>query len=182
MKKPKLIVLDVDGVLTNGRKIYDQTGRPIYKQFNDRDFTAIKIFKAMGIKVCFITADKLNMNVAADRNIECFVARDKSNRIMKKEALLEAKKFYNIKDSADVWAVGDDVFDIELFDECGQAFCPADTPKYVAQAAQEVLPLDGGAGVVSALLEFYFTEFILTAKFDMEKLKLLDAKEGWSKK
>lgn len=182
MKKPKLIVLDVDGVLTNGRKIYDQTGRPIYKQFNDRDFTAIKIFKSMGINVCFITADKLNMSVAADRGIQCFVARDKSNRIMKKEALLEAKKFYNIKDSTDIWAVGDDVFDIELFDECGQTFCPLDTPKYVVQTVQYVLQVEGGAGVISALLEFYFTEFVLTAKFDMEKLKLLDAKEGWSKK
>jgi hypothetical protein len=43
----KLLALDVDGVLTNGRKIYGESGTPVYKEFNDRDFTAIKRFQVV---------------------------------------------------------------------------------------------------------------------------------------
>ena len=38
----ELLILDVDGVLTDGNKIYDINHNPVYKKFNDRDFTAIK--------------------------------------------------------------------------------------------------------------------------------------------
>ena len=49
----KLLILDVDGVLTTGCKTYDLEGNVISKEFNDKDFTAIKRFKEKGLKVCF---------------------------------------------------------------------------------------------------------------------------------
>ena len=53
--KIKLAILDVDGVLTDGKKTYDNTGLCIYKTFCDKDFTAIKKLKALGISVCFLS-------------------------------------------------------------------------------------------------------------------------------
>ena len=44
----KLLLLDVDGVLTSGYKTYSETGLCTHKEFADIDFTAIKRFKASG--------------------------------------------------------------------------------------------------------------------------------------
>lgn len=49
----KLLILDIDGVMTNGTKVYDDDHNVLSKSYNDKDFTAIKIFKQMGIDVCF---------------------------------------------------------------------------------------------------------------------------------
>ena len=53
-----LLILDVDGVLTNGTKVYDIDGNVVHKVFNDRDFTAIKRFKEEGVNVFFLSGDK----------------------------------------------------------------------------------------------------------------------------
>ena len=52
-----LLILDVDGVLTDGRKYYDVSGKGVLKTFCDRDFTAIKKFKANGWDVVFLSGD-----------------------------------------------------------------------------------------------------------------------------
>lgn len=49
----KLLILDVDGVLTNGKKYYGENGLGRLKNFCDKDFTAIKRIKAAGVNVCF---------------------------------------------------------------------------------------------------------------------------------
>ena len=56
----KLLILDVDGVLTDGNKTYDINHTCVYKKFNDRDFTAIKRFKATGINVVLLSGDIFN--------------------------------------------------------------------------------------------------------------------------
>jgi len=48
--KIKLLILDVDGVLTDGTKVYDQNHNPVYKTYRCKDFTAIKRFIAAGSK------------------------------------------------------------------------------------------------------------------------------------
>ena len=40
--KIKLLILDIDGVLTDGTKVYTQDHQPVYKRFRCKDFTAIK--------------------------------------------------------------------------------------------------------------------------------------------
>ena len=50
----KLVILDVDGVLTDGKKYYNRDGDVVMKTFCDKDWTAIKRFKALGIKVLFL--------------------------------------------------------------------------------------------------------------------------------
>ena len=47
--KIKLLILDVDGVLTDGTKVYDENHTPLYKRFRCKDFTAIKRFVAAGV-------------------------------------------------------------------------------------------------------------------------------------
>jgi 3-deoxy-D-manno-octulosonate 8-phosphate phosphatase (KDO 8-P phosphatase) len=183
MKEPKLLVLDVDGVLTDGTKIY-QSGKPMYKRFNDKDFTAIKLLKARGIHVCFLTADSSNRQLAADRQIDYFNSRDVDNRIIKKARLEEIKEFYmdadptmTIQDMEDVWVVGDDIFDVEMFDGC-ISFCPADAPNYVRARAYKVLNSRGGEGVVVEIVDRFLRP---ATKEEISKMLELDSHEGWSR-
>ncbi len=49
----KLIIFDVDGVLTDGKKAYGVNGEKLFKSFGDLDFSAIKIMKSLGfISLC----------------------------------------------------------------------------------------------------------------------------------
>ena len=56
----KLLILDIDGVLTDGTKVYDVDHKPVYKKFMCKDITAIKRFIAAGVKVIMISGDNYN--------------------------------------------------------------------------------------------------------------------------
>jgi len=73
----KLLILDVDGVMTDGKKYYDRDGTVRYKTFCDKDWTAIKRFRALGINVMFLTGDGYNVQIANNRNIDVIVTRNK---------------------------------------------------------------------------------------------------------
>lgn len=177
MTKPKALCLDVDGVLTDGKKTYDVTGKPISKVFNDKDFTAIKIFETLGVEVYFLTADPLNLAVAEQRNISCFITRDEKNRINKLSKLMSIQNVMG-HTASEVWAIGDDYFDLELKHQC-ILFCPKSAVKFVQSNIYTVLDVNGGDGVVASLLEFYIQQFPDT-KIDLGRLKDLDANEKWS--
>jgi 3-deoxy-D-manno-octulosonate 8-phosphate phosphatase KdsC-like HAD superfamily phosphatase len=84
-KKIDLLIIDIDGVMTSGNKIYDLSGTAIQKEFSDRDFTAIKRLKANGISVCFLSGDRIvNEAMATSRGIDYYFARDASGNIDKK--------------------------------------------------------------------------------------------------
>ena len=52
MHKIKLILIDVDGIMTDGTKIYNEDHEVIYKKFCDLDFTAIRRLMASDVNVC----------------------------------------------------------------------------------------------------------------------------------
>ena len=72
-----LVILDIDGVMTDGTKVYDESHNVIYKKYCDRDFTAIKRLKDCGVSVCFLSGDKrINEGMAASRNIDFYYSRN----------------------------------------------------------------------------------------------------------
>ena len=104
----KLLILDIDGVMTDGAKVYGLDGLTISKRYCDRDFTAIKQFKASGVQVCFLSGDdKVNKQMAKNRKTDFYYSREKE----KTDFLPEFEKKYSC--STDEMAyVGDDIFDI----------------------------------------------------------------------
>jgi 3-deoxy-D-manno-octulosonate 8-phosphate phosphatase (KDO 8-P phosphatase) len=178
MNGPKILILDVDGVLTDGTKLYEN-GKPIYKSFNDKDFTAIKLFMARGTQVCFLTADPANKKLAEDRNIPCFLSRNEKNEITKGRAYFDIVNTYGLsKANSEVWTVGDDLFDVELFKLCTMSFCPSDAAKYVKENATVVLTTPGGKGVVMELADRFLEDVVEEEVF---KIVELDSHEGWSR-
>ena len=77
-KMINLVILDIDGVLTDGRKYYDKNGMPFAKTYCDKDFTAIKRLRGAGVSVCFLSGDNVvNEAMAKNRNIDFYYARGK---------------------------------------------------------------------------------------------------------
>lgn len=147
---PKLILLDVDGVMTDGTKIYNRDHQVVNKNFCDRDYTAIKRFQSAGISVALISGDLFNRTMAALRGIPFYWtyedgAKDKKERL---EAICEIN---NIQ-PRDILYVGDDYYDLMLLESVGQAYCPMDAIADVKMVAKEVLEY-GGHGVVAALFD-----------------------------
>ena len=109
----KLIILDVDGVMTDGKKYYDRDGKVVLKNFCDKDWTAIKRFRALDIPVLFITGDPYNEMILSNRNLPTVVNRGEGFHRDKVNFLPDVLKEYDV--SADEVAyLGDDLFDYRI--------------------------------------------------------------------
>ncbi len=155
MIKPKLAILDVDGVLCKG-KIYDSTGKTVSKIFNDKDFTAIKELKLLGIPVVFLSGDLFNVGIAQKRNIPFHLSRDKNNIMNKLYFVDKIRQKYNVE-YKDIIYVGDDRYDEDVLKNVGWPFCPKDAcpmVKSICSMQYHVLNVDSGDGVICELLNY----------------------------
>ncbi len=145
--KIKLIISDVDGVLTDGGMYYSENGDEL-KKFNTRDGMAFQVFREKGIKIAIITSENTKMvwRRAEKLHID-FLIQGKRNS-GKLEAAEEICTKMGITLS-EVAFVGDDVNDIELLEQVGFAFCPADAAEKVKNVSGiRVLAVKGGEGIM----------------------------------
>lgn len=157
MTNEKLLILDVDGVMTDGTKAYGLDGLVVWKKFADIDFTAIKKFQSRGWRVCWLSADKVvNEIVAANRHIDFWYSRDDDGSINKVRWLHKLISHYNIP-LEDVIYVGDDLFDVPIIKAVmaggGRAFYPSNAaPQMQHISGIEALGKSGGGGAIMDLL------------------------------
>lgn len=152
--KIKLVISDVDGVLTDGGMYYSENGDEL-KKFNTRDGMAFQLMRERGIKTAIITSENTKMveRRAAKLHID-YLMQGKRNG-GKLEAAKEICEKIGIKLS-EVAFIGDDVNDIELLEQVGFAFCPADAAESVRKICGiNVLSTKGGEGVIRRLLEYF---------------------------
>ena len=186
----KLVILDVDGVLTTGKKYYNREGEVKLKSFCDKDWTSIKRFQAIGIPVIFITGDPYNKQILDNRNLENYICRSgvfreefKKDEVVevldKAELLPEICEKYDCSVREIVYA-GDDLLDIGIMRKIEWTFCPQDAPQMVKDIASSTLKQNGGDNFVVALFEsLEVLKLIPTYSFDevIEKIYELDVKE-----
>lgn len=160
-----LLVLDVDGVMTDGTKYYGPNGEAIMKKFADVDFTAIKKLKLMGWDVCFLSGDPKNAALAKQRKIDFFsaiVEKDSIQIINKLEVFQEILKIYSATVENSMYA-GDDLFDLPLINYInkhgGKTYAPLNAIKPVQDAVQIVINKNGGEGVVMEIALDYMTNY-----------------------
>ena len=151
MGKIKLLILDIDGVLTDGTKVYNQNHEVLSKRFMCKDFTAIKRLTASGVKVIMLSGDNFNKTMAEKRNIDFYCTRDKNLTLDKSLFLDDFEKTYGIP-MENMAFVGDDYFDLSMFVKLKYTFCPSDSPKIIKDNSYNVLSSKGGEGV---LIELY---------------------------
>jgi len=143
-KKIKLLLLDVDGVLTDGRIILDNQGNEL-KAFHVRDGHGIKLAQRAGITVGIITGRKSEVvNIRArELGIE-EVHQGAHEKLAIYESLLEK---YGARDS-EVAFMGDDIVDLDLLKRAGLAATVADCDPAVRPHAHLITKAAGGRGAV----------------------------------
>ena len=170
--KIKLLICDVDGVLTDGTKYYGQGGTASFKTFCDKDFTAIKRIKAAGVNVCFLSGDNnINHAIAKNRNIDFYYSSGQS----KANFLKTFCKKYEC-DISEIAFIGDDLFDLDLLDKLKYSFCPSDACREVKESCFHVTSSKGGDNVLMELHDYLVdNEFIENSP--LKSILKLDAAE-----
>lgn len=140
----QLLVLDVDGVLTDGRLYYDAQGRE-QKVFHVRDGYGIKRVREAGIDVAVISG---RSSLATETRLaELNITHVTLGCDDKKSAIRELTKTLGHGRGA-VACVGDDVPDIPMLEEAGLAIAVADACSEVAAMADWQTTRPGGHGAV----------------------------------
>ena len=151
----RMLVLDVDGTLTDGG-VYIDTNGVQSKKFNIRDGMGIKLLQEKGVEVAFLS-------------------HSRSTPILDERArMLDLKYVYGGKEpkvdvlkrwltelelSADQIAfIGDDVNDIEIMAMVGLTACPADAHYQVVRVVDIVLQRNGGQGCVREFIDRFLLQ------------------------
>ena len=170
----KLMILDVDGIMTDGKKYYGPDGMPCMKTYCDKDFTAIKRVKASGVSVCFLSGDDfINKQMAKNRNIDFYSARNKQ----KEDFIPHFKQKYNCTE-LNMLYIGDDLFDVNILKLVKYAYCPSDACKEVKDVCKPegTLKNRGGNNVVAELVECLLRDGLVRDS-SMLQIQELDRKE-----
>ena len=174
----KLVALDIDGILTSGKKDYDLMGNATEKQFCDLDFSAIKIFKSLGIEVMCITGDQSNLWLNEKRNIKTISSRDSEGKLLSKLEILESYCTKKNIFKENVWFVGDDIFDYDALEWAKYSSAPTNALPFVREICSIQIEKKSGDYFVSEMLARYLD--VNEIKIDnglIEKVKQLDLRE-----
>jgi 3-deoxy-D-manno-octulosonate 8-phosphate phosphatase KdsC-like HAD superfamily phosphatase len=128
------ILIDCDGVLTDGTLTIDSRGEKLFKRFHTRDVRAIRELVANGFEVTIVSADDWGgtEHFAEKVGAEFSCLRDKGQW------------------PRDYIAVGDDSWDVPLLKGAVEAFCPHDADLSVKRVKGiHVIPVCGGRGVMA---------------------------------
>jgi len=149
IKLIRLLVLDVDGVMTDGRIIMDDAGREI-KNFDVRDGHGIKVLMRYGIDVIIVTGRRSAVVEHRARDLGISeVHQGVTNKVEISDAILSNRSL-NYEQIA---FVGDDIVDIPLLRRVGFSAAVADAAEDVRKCADYVTVRKGGRGAVREVCE-----------------------------
>ena len=163
-KQIKLVIFDVDGVLTDGGLYFTDDGREI-KKFNVKDGLGISILVKKGVEVAVITGR--NSVIVADRMKSLGVNHVYQGRMNKLETYENLKLALNISDDQ-VAFVGDDIIDLPVMDRCSLSVAVGDAHDEVKTKATLVLNKNGGMGAGRDVCDLIMQAQGLTHDFTVE--------------
>jgi 3-deoxy-D-manno-octulosonate 8-phosphate phosphatase (KDO 8-P phosphatase) len=157
----ELIVLDVDGTMTDSRITYSESGDEI-KSFNVKDGLAIASWRKLGKQVAIITGR--SSNIVARRAKELRIEHFYQGIENKKEVLEEILKKLDLT-MDNVAAIGDDLNDLSMLKAAKISFVPRDASAYVDKIATVILNKKGGNGAVREMVEYLIKKERLEEKY-----------------
>ena len=160
IKKIKLLISDVDGVLTDGGMYYSIKG-DIQKKFHARDGMGIAILQRNGIPTIIITKEKNEIvkKWASKMNVDKLF-----QGVSKKEMLIpKLCNLYNVKEE-NITYIGDDVNDLEIMKRIGFPVTPKDGNIEVKKIAHHISKTKGGEGVLREVCDL-----LISTKFGKKK-------------
>jgi 3-deoxy-D-manno-octulosonate 8-phosphate phosphatase (KDO 8-P phosphatase) len=150
----KLLVLDVDGCLSDGKLTYSSDGVET-KNFNVKDGLGITTWIKMGGEIAIITGRKSEIvkRRAEELGIKYLFQgiRDK-DRVLKELVDSLGLKFYELG------AIGDDLNDYNMLSLVGRSFTPADGARELKSVVNTTLTCNGGSGAVREMIDILVDE------------------------
>lgn len=145
----RLLITDVDGVMTDGGMYYSEFGDEL-KKFNVRDGAGVALLHAAGIQVAAMTGEMNSLNETRMKKLKMdFFWQDVKNKKAVLDAFLTEREW-----SADSIAyIGDEINDICLLGQVGLFFAVADACDVLRERADVVLKTPGGRGALREAAE-----------------------------
>ncbi len=157
----ELIVLDVDGTMTNSHITYSENGDEI-KSFNVKDGLAIASWRRLGKQVAIITGR--SSSIVARRAKELHIEHFYQGIHNKKEVLETLLEKLDLS-MDNVAAIGDDLNDMQMLRSAKISFVPRDASAYVDKIATVILSKRGGDGAVREMIEHLIIKEGLEKKY-----------------
>lgn len=142
--KIKLIILDVDGTLTDGGLYYDSQGNEI-KRFDVKDGLGIKVAVSVGLKIAILTGRE--STIVRRRAEELGIHYLKTGIQKKYPEMLSLMKELHLS-SEDVCYIGDDWNDLQCMNAAGICMCPADACEDIKKVSDYISSFNAGYGAV----------------------------------
>ena len=154
LKNIKLVLTDVDGVLTDGGRYFSKNGEEL-KKFHTRDGMGINLLLRYDIPTAIVTKEKslITKNWATQMNI----TKVYSGATYKEKLLPKICNDFQIK-SDEIAFIGDDVNDIKLLKKVGFSACPKDGSIFVKKIVDYVCKFEGGKGSLRELIDLILTK------------------------
>jgi len=154
MKQIRLLVLDVDGVMTDGGMYFTENGDQ-FKKFNTKDGMGILNLTKNNFQVAIISSGFVSKAVQKRADLlgiqHCIVSRGRKIELLDK--LLEKLAMQR----SEVAMIGDDINDIEVMQAVAVAVCPCDAVWEVKRQSHVILNHSGGQGCVREFIDNYLT-------------------------
>jgi YrbI family 3-deoxy-D-manno-octulosonate 8-phosphate phosphatase len=153
IKDVKILLTDVDCVLTDGGMYYDKSG-DIMKKFHTRDGMGVTLLRKKGIPTIIVTKESTVMVRKWAKNMK--IEKIYDGILNKAEILPEVCKFYELE-SNNVAYIGDDVNDLELLKSVGFSAVPNDSILEAREIADYICKTNGGNGVLREIADLLIT-------------------------
>lgn len=161
LKKIKILILDVDGVLTDGSIFINSAGE-VTKRFDVKDGMGIKLLQEIEIEIIFLSGGVAGATQqrAAQLGVKsCFTEiKDKYKAIKK----IQEKRNIKIDETA---YVGDDINDIVVRKIVGILITPSNASRFLKKKADLILLSPGGSGAIREIAEKFLSIRGLLTKF-----------------
>lgn len=147
----RLVIFDIDGVLTDGGLFFDNAGEE-YKAFNSKDGHGIRMLLESGLEMALITGRQSELVLHRADNLK--VPRDRiwQGYRDKRPAFVDLLDKTGLKPE-NIAYVGDDVVDLPVMTQVGLAIAVGDAHYYVKQHAHWTTQANGGQGAAREVCE-----------------------------
>lgn len=149
LKKIKIVIFDVDGVLSGETIAMDDDGQP-HRTINIKDGYAIQLAVKLGLRIAIITGGK--SEAVRKRYSYLGVTDIIQGAAVKIQAYEALMKQYGIADDEAIY-MGDDIPDLEVMRRVGCPCCPADACEEIKQVSKYISQRQGGYGCARDVLE-----------------------------
>lgn len=148
-KRVKILILDVDGVLTDGKIVLDETGKQL-KFFDVQDGLGVVLLKRAGINTIILSARYSRAVSFRAKDIKVFkIYQNSDDKLKTYRRVLQQLKL----NDKDVCFVGDELIDIPVLKRAGFSVAVANAAEEAKKVSDYITKRKGGDGAVREVIE-----------------------------